>query len=102
MASAKRKQRYEEVEDIDRVLGLTTEKEVEELEEVEPEEAGPVELLSPDALDGEMTLLEDEDPMTAEGDRDLVALPGLNGTSAVSSVSDLLTKGKKQGYVTQD
>jgi RNA polymerase primary sigma factor len=96
MAIAKRKQRYDEVEDIDRVLGLTTEKEVEELEEVEPEEPEDS-LLEPD-----VAMLEEE-TVLAEGGAELgVPVPGPNGNSPVSSVNDLLTRGKKQGYVTQD
>ncbi|MEI6045636.1 MAG: RNA polymerase sigma factor RpoD [Chloroflexota bacterium] len=101
MATAKRKQRYGGEENIDLVLGLTTNIQAEEAEEAEPEELEPEDLIGPDALDGEITLLEDDDSITNDTGRSL-PLPDFNGLPPVTSVNDLLARGKKQGYVTQD
>ncbi len=104
MATAKRKQRYDEIEDIDRVLGLTKNIEADEPQELEPEEVEPEDLIGPDALVNEMALLEDDDEdaaMRAEIEPDL-PLEQLTGIVAVTNVSELVSTGKKQGYVTQD
>lgn len=95
MANVKRKQRFEEQEEdsIDAVLGLTAIK-------VDDEEATPVDapddLLVPDALDDDVALLDDEDVIPTNK-----AL-GLGDVAGVSSLSDLIARGKKQGFVTQD
>ncbi len=105
MANTKRKRHYDEViqpegfseevltEDtnVDRVLGFNKVNTVEEeVEEVEPED-----LLEPDTLEPDMPLLDDEAlPVSAE--------LGLEGVASVATMDDLLIRGKKQGYVTQD
>jgi RNA polymerase primary sigma factor len=93
MANTKRKQRYaedsleEENTNVDRLLGLVK-------TDQEEEDAGTEEeFLEPD-IAGE------EEPMV---DEDVLASPkALTELEAVSNVTDLLSRGKKQGYVTQD
>ncbi|WP_342396742.1 RNA polymerase sigma factor RpoD [Candidatus Chlorohelix sp.] len=91
MGNTKRKRHYEgdtlveEVNDVDRLLGLA-EKSAEE--EVEPED-----ILEPDLLDEDVVLMDDD---VLSPDKALEAL------APVTNLSDLLTRGKKQGYVTQD
>ncbi|HEX2916462.1 MAG TPA: RNA polymerase sigma factor RpoD [Chloroflexia bacterium] len=102
MANTKRKRTYDEDEDIDRVLGLTTISPVEE-PEMDDED---VEMNHSDnqALANEMALPFDEgDEEPNEVEKDLAfdtsepAIPG-----GFLTVSDLLARGKKQGFVTQD
>jgi RNA polymerase primary sigma factor len=94
MANAKRKRLYDEtifVEDennsVDSMLVL------DKADTQEPEEANlePEELLDPEMLES-IELAEDDMP----SEKDLESLQGLN------NVSDLLIRGKKQGYITQD
>jgi len=110
MASAKRKQRYDELEDVDHVLGFSQEQILEEpaqTAEVEEVETVPQEVTGPEVLmlHSEITLLEDEEILVVEAEVEAevgLPLPVLNGLSPVTTVSDLLARGKKQGYVTQD
>ncbi len=99
MASAKRKQRYDEDEETDTVVGLSPAIETEtveiELETVETDK----DAVSPDTLSSEVTLLDDEESVLGE---DVQVIVDLNGAAPVTNISELLNTGKKQGYVTQD
>jgi len=107
MANTKRKRHYDEVvqpegfseevfteeTDVDRVLGfnkVNTAVVEEEVEEVEPED-----LLEPDTLEPDMPLLDDEAQL-------VTAELALEVVPPVATMDDLLIRGKKQGYVTQD
>jgi RNA polymerase primary sigma factor len=88
MANVKRKQRFVEqpVEELDTVLGLKPLKDEEEdvTPEEEPEDFMPSALVEDDAA------LADE------------AVTETLGMEDISSLDDLMSQGKKQGYVTQD
>lgn len=94
MANVKRRRHFEEQdEEMDTVLGLAT---VKVEEEEEPIAAEPDDLLGPDALDEDVALLDDEDVLPTPK-----AL-GIETAPVVNNVNDLLARGKKMGYVTQD
>ena len=90
MTNIKRKRHYDEDDDIDRVLGLAPRPGDEpEFDANEQEEPDPADL-EPDP-----SLLEDEEgmPLTQNGLPTILPIGGF---------TDLLNRGKKQGYVTQD
>ncbi len=103
MANTKRKRTYDEHTDIDRVLGFTSVPLVEEPdvdpepEIVEPDEmtlAHEIGLPDVEGLDVDKELGFEVDAPLIMGDQ----LPGL----PLFSVNELMARGKKQGYVTQD
>jgi RNA polymerase primary sigma factor len=102
MANTKRKRIYAEESDIDRVLGFSSVPLVEEPElDQEPDMKEPDDI----AL-GEDLVLPDDDldvvkDLAFEADPSILASnlgPGL----PLLTINDLLARGKKQGYVTQD
>jgi len=90
MTNIKRKRHYDEDDEIDRVLGLAPRPGDEpEFDPNEQEEPDPADL-EPDP-----SLLEDEEGMP-------ITQNGLPAILPVGGFADLLNRGKKQGYVTQD
>ena len=105
MANTKRKRVYED-NNIDRVLGLTSVPLEEEAEPVEKE----LDLAEPDdaALANELSLsgditLEAQVEIETEADPAAVLLASVPAAGApLLSLTDLLSRGKKEGFVTQD
>jgi RNA polymerase primary sigma factor len=103
MANTKRKRLYSEGDEIDRVLGLTSLPLVEEASlDPEPEAVEPDDIALANEID-----LHDDDPDVAkdlsfEPDPPLLDRGLETGAAAILTLTDLLARGKKQGYVTQD
>ncbi len=98
MANTKRKRVYDEGNDIDRVLGLTS---IAPVVDPEPVELEPEMLTEPDdqAMAVEMDL--EEVVIEVEATEVMLAqIPGPN--TPILTITDLMSRGKKQGYVTQD
>ncbi len=117
MANTKRKLLFNnEDNDIDRVLGLTSLGVSEEPELPEAEAEPEPEITEPDdlALAGELSLAgelnlaenEDEEPGESELASGLLEVVSLLAVAPVSgnitNITELMARGKKQGYVTQD
>src|SRR5690349_2989486 len=102
MANTKRKRIYAEESDIDRVLGFSSVPLVEEPElDQEPDMKEPGDIALGDDLvlpDDDLDVVKD---LGLEADASILASnlgPGL----PLLTINDLLARGKKQGYVTQD
>ena len=103
MANTKRKQAYDDDNEIDRVLGLAS---VPFPGEADPEEeVDPGLEAEPDDLTIESELSLDAEPAIVDDETDIVdveALPKEVAGGALLTITDLINRGKKQGYVTQD
>ncbi len=100
MANPKRKRTYEEDDDLILpvvAVGLPTEEDKDETPGQEPE-AGPDEMVEIDLEAG--LSLEDEEPFVFEPGG--AALSGVVAGQPLTSVEELLARGKKQGFVTHD
>lgn len=91
MTNIKRKRRYDDDDEIDRVLGFAPRPD----DEMEGFDANAPDEPEPEELDNDPALLEDEDGL-------LIGQNGLPADLPVGAINDLLKRGKKQGYVTQD
>lgn len=100
MANPKRKRTYEEDDDLILAVqpaGLPTDEDTEQTPEQEPE-AESDEMVEMDLESG--LNLEDEEPFAFEGGN--VVLSGAIAVQPLTSVEELLARGKKQGFVTHD
>jgi len=102
MANPKRKRTYEEDNDLTLAVGLAG-LPVEDKEEDSPEpepEAGPDNLVEME-LEPDMNL-DDEEPGPFAYEPVDASLLGAGAGQPITSVAELLIRGKKQGYVTHD